>query len=106
MRRSRHMAVLMVALATLMAIGGAQAQGAKPAQGDKPAAAPALPPDVDPAAIAALKKMGVYLRSLKAFQVKAATATDDVTDDGQNIETDRGDGYSGPRAEQTACGSE
>jgi hypothetical protein len=89
MERSRHVAVLTVAFATVLAIGGAQSQGSKPAQGSKAAAAPALPPEVDPAAIAALNKMGAYLRSLKAFQVKAATATDDVTDDGQNIETDR-----------------
>jgi hypothetical protein len=90
MRRSSYVAVLLAAMAAVSSIGGAQSQGSKPTPGSKPeAAAAASPSEIDPAAIAALNKMGAYLRSLKAFQVKAATATDDVTDDGQNIETDR-----------------
>src|SRR5271154_1175937 len=84
MKRSSYVAVLLVAIAAISSIGGAQSQGRKP-----PAAAPSPPPEVDAAAIAALNRMGVYLRTLKAFQVKAATSTDDVTDDGQNIESDR-----------------
>jgi hypothetical protein len=35
----------------------------------------------------ALNKMGVYLRGLKSFQVKAAVTTDDVSEDGQNIQS-------------------
>src|SRR5271170_6956683 len=84
MKRSSYVAVFLAAIAAFSSIGGAQSQGSKPA-----GAAPALPPEVDAAAIAALNRMGVYLRTLKAFQVKAATSTDDVTDDGQNIESDR-----------------
>jgi hypothetical protein len=41
---------------------------------------------IDPDAMAALDKMGAYLRTLKAFQVRADVATDRVLDDGQTIE--------------------
>lgn len=41
---------------------------------------------VDPAAMEALNKMGVYLRTLKSFQVTAAVTTDRVMDDGQTIQ--------------------
>jgi len=40
-------------------------------------------PAVDPAATKAIEGMSTYLRSLKTFSVEAATATDDVLDDGQ-----------------------
>ena len=40
---------------------------------------------VDPQALAALNRMGTYLRSLKVFQVRAATTTEDVLDDGQKL---------------------
>ena len=45
----------------------------------------APPPLVDPAAIAALNGMSAYLRTLKTFQVEAATATDEVLEDGQLV---------------------
>jgi hypothetical protein len=41
---------------------------------------------VDTAAVNALERMGTYLRSLNAFQVKAATTTEKVLDDGQKIQ--------------------
>lgn len=41
---------------------------------------------IDPDAMAALNKMGAYLRTLKSFQVKADVTTDDVLDDGQAIQ--------------------
>ena len=41
---------------------------------------------VDPAAIAALNRMGTYLRSLKSFEVKAATTQDDVLSTGQKAQ--------------------
>lgn len=44
--------------------------------------------DVDPEAIAALQKMGTYLRTLKAFQVSAAITRDDVLEDNQRIQFD------------------
>ena len=42
----------------------------------------------DPDAIKALEKMGNYLRTLKAFQVRTETSRDEVLDDGQNVEFD------------------
>jgi hypothetical protein len=41
--------------------------------------------NIDPDAMEALNKMGVYLRSLKAFQVDSEVTNDDVLDDGQTI---------------------
>jgi hypothetical protein len=49
-------------------------------------AQPAAPASaVDPASIAALTSMSAYLRTLKTFQVEAATATDEVLEDGQLV---------------------
>ena len=41
---------------------------------------------IDPDAMAALDRMGVYLRTLKAFQIRATTSRDDVAEDGQTIQ--------------------
>lgn len=41
---------------------------------------------VDPKAIAALERMGAYLRSLKAFEVNSATTTDDVVENDMKIQ--------------------
>lgn len=41
---------------------------------------------IDPDAIAALNKMGTYLRTLHAFQVEAEITTEDVLDDGEKIQ--------------------
>ena len=43
-------------------------------------------PAIDPGAIAALEKMGGYLRTLKAFRVQAITTNDTVLEDGQKIQ--------------------
>jgi hypothetical protein len=43
--------------------------------------------DIDPDAMAALNKMGTYLRTLETFQVKSVQTTDDVLDNGQTIQT-------------------
>ncbi|MFN8094017.1 MAG: DUF2092 domain-containing protein [Vicinamibacteria bacterium] len=43
---------------------------------------------VEPAAMDALKAMGAYLRSLKAFRVEAATTDEDVLEDGQKVQYD------------------
>jgi len=45
--------------------------------------------DIDPGAMATLDKMGAYLRTLNAFQVKAVQTTDDVLENGQAIQSDR-----------------
>jgi len=47
--------------------------------------AQATAPDVEPEAVAALEKMGAYLRTLDAFQVRAATTREDVLDDGEKV---------------------
>lgn len=46
-------------------------------------------PDIDPNAMAALDKMGSYLRTLTTFQVKAVETTDGVLDNGQAIQSGR-----------------
>jgi hypothetical protein len=47
---------------------------------------PAAKGDIEPGAMAALERMGAYLRSLKAFQVEAVTTKEDVLTDGQKIQ--------------------
>jgi hypothetical protein len=43
-------------------------------------------PAVEPAAMAALQKMGGYLRDLSSFQVTATTTDEEVLDDGQKVQ--------------------
>ena len=43
-------------------------------------------PVIDPGAIAALEKMGGYLRTLQAFRVQVITTNDTVLEDGQKIQ--------------------
>ena len=43
-------------------------------------------PNIDATALAALQKMGSYLRSLSAFRVQADTTDEDVLEDGQKIQ--------------------
>lgn len=42
---------------------------------------------IDPDAIAALQKMGAYLRTLNVMQVQGRIATEDVLDDGQKVQS-------------------
>jgi len=51
---------------------------------------PAAPAEVavEPGAMAALKNMGTYLRTLKTFEVDAATSDEEVLDDGQKVLTE------------------
>ncbi len=78
-QRSGIRAALMAAMTVLATSAGAQQGGA----GTQPAASTtALEAD----AVAALHRMGAYLRTLKAFQVQAVTTTEDVLDDGQKIQ--------------------
>jgi hypothetical protein len=73
MRRSLPLAIL---LATTLA------GLAPPARAEQP---DAKSTDVEPGAIAALERMGAYLRGLKAFEVRAQTATEEVLDDGMKV---------------------
>jgi hypothetical protein len=41
---------------------------------------------IEPDAIAALNRMGTYLRTLKEFQVEASITTEDVLDDGEKLQ--------------------
>ena len=41
---------------------------------------------IDPDAMSALNKMGAYLRSLKAFQIRATITSETVLDDGQKVQ--------------------
>jgi hypothetical protein len=57
--------------------------------GQQPQAKPEAKEDsnIDPAAVDAVKKMGAYLRSLKAFQVIADVTHDDVLEDGLIVQS-------------------
>jgi hypothetical protein len=44
------------------------------------------PPEIDQDAIAALERMGSYLRKLEDFQLKADVVTEDVRTDGQKVQ--------------------
>ncbi len=76
----------MTRLATLIVISGAALSvplGTHVhATGQEPAASA-----VDPDAVDAVKKMGAYLRSLKAFQVTSDVTHDDVLDDGLVVQS-------------------
>src|SRR5262245_44719283 len=45
-------------------------------------------PSLDQGAMAALGKMGTYMRTLGAFQIHSTTSREDVLDDGQKIASD------------------
>ncbi len=45
-------------------------------------------PNIDPDAMAALEKVGTYLRSLKAFQLRGTITSENVLDDGQKVQVD------------------
>jgi hypothetical protein len=70
--------VVIVAMAAVVAAGGtARTQTQNQTQ-----------PQVEPDAMAALKNMGTYLRSLKAFEVNSVTTTEEVLADGQKVQFD------------------
>ena len=69
-------------ITTKILVGAALLAGANAALAQAPAASS---PAIDPVAMAALDRMGVYLRTLQAFQVTAETSREDVLDDGQKI---------------------
>jgi hypothetical protein len=69
---------------TQAAIAVAMAAMAGTSAAQQPPAAPKS--TVEPAAMAALESMGAYLRTLKSFQVEAATTNEDVLEDGQKTQ--------------------
>ena len=81
-----------LALAAVIVVGVGHAAPAAdtptlPAVPEAPSEAAATPeePVVEPEAIDALKAMGTYLRSLKAFEVTSDFTVEEVLDDGQKI---------------------
>jgi hypothetical protein len=89
---SRSLRALSLAAALLLvgfvSVSRAQSGAAKPAvpaasvttESATPASA------VDPEAVAALERMGGYLRTLKLFQVESTTTDEDVLDSGEKIQ--------------------
>ena len=67
-----------IAIALAVVAGSAEAQ-------QTAAAAEAT---LDPGAMSALQSMGAYLRTLRTFQVEAATTDEDVLEDGQKTQYD------------------
>jgi hypothetical protein len=67
---------------------GAQAPQTKPPQTKAPAATakPADLPAIDPAAVAAVDRMGDYIKALKAFSIQAETSTDEVLMAGPKVQ--------------------
>jgi hypothetical protein len=81
----RQTYVLQIAFAALIAATGAVAD-APPVPKPAPAKTADATPAVDPEAVAALNKMGAYLRTLTNFEIKADTTTDAVLDNGQKVQ--------------------
>lgn len=52
------------------------------------ASVPSAKSEIDPEAVATLEKMGAYLGTLKTYQVRANTTTEDVLEDSQKIQYD------------------
>ena len=67
-------------------VAGAATAGAQTADTARARAAMPDSERIDPDAMAALKKMGDYLRTLNAFQVKADVTTENVGNDGQKLQ--------------------
>jgi len=83
----RHLR-LVAAVLLLMPMTLIAADQASKKKTPAPAAAAAPASDVDPAALAALDRMGESLRKLEQFQLVSDASTDVVLDTGQKIELD------------------
>jgi hypothetical protein len=81
--------VIAFGLAAFTALSVCSAQQAPaPAATPPPPTAATTPagPVIEPDAVAALHRMGAYLRTLKAFSLQADTVIDEVTDDGMKLQ--------------------
>ena len=72
-------------VAVTIAVGLALGAGSRSEAEAKPASAK---PAVDPDAIAALHKMGAFLRDQQKFAVRASVTTDDLLASGQKVQLD------------------
>jgi hypothetical protein len=81
---------LALALATAQPSLAAEATKAKPAPATAAKAAPKAPDadDIDPEAMTALTRMGAYLGTLTAFEIKTNTSVQLVMEDGQKLNVD------------------
>ena len=73
---------VMTTVAGVLVVLTASAQAQSP---NAPFPQPQAAAAVEAGALAALERMGAYLRTLKAFQVEAKTTSEEVLDDGQKI---------------------
>lgn len=74
---SFHTRIVIASAAALIASGAVLSAQADAAKADTA---------IDQDAIAALNKMGAYLRTLNAFQVQATVTTEEVMDDGEKVQ--------------------
>jgi hypothetical protein len=79
MMRTRSGLAGVALLGLTLAPRGAPAETPKSAPAETPKSA------IDPQAVAALERMGAFLRTLKTMRVDAETTTDDVLDSGQKV---------------------
>lgn len=86
MKRFSYLALSCIACVTSLVALHVPATSVSATNSPAPAAKAADADDIDPEAIAALNKMGAYLRTLKAFQISAAITRDDVLDDNEQIQ--------------------
>jgi hypothetical protein len=93
-RRLEWIGGLMLGSMAMLGNGGTAARAqlaapaAAPAPVTAPAPAPALPaPAIDPQALAALDRMGAFLRAQSAMAIGAEMTTDDVLPSGQKVQT-------------------
>ncbi|MCL1633963.1 DUF2092 domain-containing protein [Luteimonas sp. SX5] len=80
---NRWMGLALAGLALIMPAAAAAQARETP---DKPAAQAAMPPSIDPAALAALDKMGTALRALKQFSLTSETSIEYVLESGEKIQ--------------------
>ena len=80
--------VSIASVLALLFVGGAASAQSLPGQRTQPAAQPSTPaaPVRDPEAIAALERMGAYLRTLQTFGVGGDIESEEVLDTGQTIQ--------------------
>lgn len=84
MRKTLSKSLILAILLAAAASGDAQAPMAS--SRPKTAEATKKPPAIDPNAIAALKKMGAFLRDQRSFSVRTNSETDYVLDSGQKVQ--------------------
>src|SRR5262249_47888826 len=88
--RVRVFTVMVLLTAVLVVIGAPAASAAPGTQQAQAPAGPgpatgAAPPDLDPASVAALKRMGDHLAALRSFEIVASISFEYVFDNEQKL---------------------